>query len=984
MPSIKTMYTDLTRTQKFAAIISVIVVLSIIVSIITRFAVLKPDADRPYRIAFAAPLSGEGKAVGESLLAGARLYVDRINMQDGLAGHIVQLEAYDDKGTQDGAIEVANKIANDDGILAVIGHGFNRIDGRAADLYSNAGIPVVNPLASLVSNNPSPYVFNLTPSYETQTQFVANYALNVLGKKVVSIVRDSSDKGFTISKTFSDTYEKFKTKTNYEWIVDLDSNDDQQIQDIAADIKSKVDTGTVFIALEPVKAAKFVKALRDAGGRNSLIGLSGMATNAFRDTLSELIYREPGPSPSYRSAGDYIDSVVLTSPLMFDTAGEHVQNFKNNFIEIEQQEPDWVAAQAHEAIELVANQVKSVVDPDSLSVTELRQSLFEKIASKPLNAAKSSSDLMFDANNQPRRANYIGNYSGKTLISALTQLQPILEGGNKNYIAEFREGRVLFVNDRFMYKTNVVYSGVQIDEVTEINLDDLTVMLDFGMWFRFRGDFDPQDIVFKNNAEDITLGAPVFDEKQGDMTYRLYRVKGKFNLNFGDRAPPYGQYQAGVSFSHELLNKDNLQYVVDFLGLGLASGKTFEQSLNEARALNPTSGWQIDRAWIGQDIKTRSVLGNPKYVGHAGSSPDFSTLEAGIILEKSKFNLKKFVDPDYFVYLAIFGILGGVFAVGMDRKGRGGFWNFHSWILRVISWPLLLLAAGSLILDFSAQNLSVYTTEIVALTYSSLWWIIPARLLVIALERFVWLPLETHTGRKIPNVIRGFGATVIYIFAVLGITAFVFGQQLTSLLATSGVLAMIIGLAIQANIANVFSGIVLNLERPFQVGDFIKVDNVFGRVSDITWRTVRIESLDGPVVSLTNGKVSEAKIENHNDVPRGLRVEIPFHLSPDIKPDQIEEVINEIIEDADYVLGKGGSKPAHQLIFNGIENVNGNWVASYLLIFKVKNFLAKIAARGDFWQELRKHLLDHEMPLKPSENSILKAITTSSPDSSGN
>jgi small-conductance mechanosensitive channel len=264
----------------------------------------------------------------------------------------------------------------------------------------------------------------------------------------------------------------------------------------------------------------------------------------------------------------------------------------------------------------------------------------------------------------------------------------------------------------------------------------------------------------------------------------------------------------------------------------------------------------------------------------------------------------------------------------------------------------------------------------VALTYSALWWFIPARLLVIALERFVWIPLESHTGRKIPNVIRGFGSTVIYIFAVLGITAFVFGQQLTSLLATSGVLAMIIGLAIQANIANVFSGIVLNLERPFQVGDFIKVDNVFGRVADITWRTVRIESLDGPVVSLTNGKVSEAKIENHNDVPRGLRMELAFHLSPDIEPSRVEEVVNEIIEDADYVLGKGGAKAAHQLVFTGIENVNGNWVASYMLIFKVKNFLAKIQARGDFWQSLRNHLVAHEMPIKPSENSILKAISS--------
>ena len=980
MSRIAAMYSGLDRKHKFLLIIAVLVALSVVGSIIARVAVLEPNSDRPYRIAVAVPLSGESQGLGQAILDGAQLFVDRLNLNGGLDGHVVVLESFDDKGTHDGAMETARKIVADEGFIAVLGHGTTDISGQTSDIYSSAGIPVVNPLSSILSNNPSPYVFNLTPSTANQTQFVANYALNVLGKKVVSIVRDNSTKSTAAAEAFSATYEKFKTKTNYEWVVDLGAEKQSQIEAIAKDIKAKVDTGAVFIALEPLDAARFVKALRDQGGRNDLLGLPDMATNSFMSLLRDLVEKQPGNSPSYRKVGDYLDGVVLTSPLMFDTAGENIQNFKNRFINNHRREPDWVAAQGYEGLELIVTEIQKMDAPSEKEAVVLRSALFEKLSITPLQAGKADSELRFDPNNQARRANYIGNYSGETLISALTQLQPILAGGNKNYIAEFREGRVLFVNDRFMYKTNVIYTGLQINDIAEIDLDNQIANLDFDLWFRFRGDFDPQNIVFKNNAEDIVLGEPLFDEKQGDMTYRLYRVKGLFKMNFGEKAPPYGQYQAGVAFSHELLNKDNLQYVIDFLGLGLASGKTFAESLDDTRALNPATGLQIRRAWIGQDIKGRSILGNPKYVGHTGSAPEFSTIEAGIILEKNQFNLKKFVDPDYFVYLAIFGILGGMFAIGMDRKGRGGFWNFHSWILRVASWPVLLLAGGSIALDFSAQNLSVYYTEMLAVAYQSLWWIVPARLLTLALERFVWLPLESHTGRKIPNVIRGFGSAVIYIFAGLGITAFVFGQALTSLLATSGVLAMIIGLAIQANIANVFSGIVLNLERPFQVGDFIKVDNVFGRVTDITWRTVRIESLDGMVVSLTNGKVSESKIENHNDVPRGLRVEIPFHISPDTTPDLMAEIISEIINDADYVLGKGGSKPAHQLIFNGIENVNGNWVASYMLIFKVKNFLAKIAARGDFWQELRKHLLEKEIPLLPSENSILKAISSNTPN----
>jgi branched-chain amino acid transport system substrate-binding protein len=60
-----------------------------------------------------------------------------------------------------------------------------------------------------------------------------------------------------------------------------------------------------------------------------------------------------------------------------------------------------------------------------------------------------------------------------------------------------------------------------------------------------------------------------------------------------------------------------------------------------------------------------------------------------------------------------------------------------------------------------------------------------------------------------------------------GIVVFVFNQSPTSLLATSGILAMVIGMAIKDVIANVFSGVILNFERHFTVGDKIKINKCF-------------------------------------------------------------------------------------------------------------------------------------------------------------
>jgi len=148
-----------------------------------------------------------------------------------------------------------------------------------------------------------------------------------------------------------------------------------------------------------------------------------------------------------------------------------------------------------------------------------------------------------------------------------------------------KQGRVLYVNDRFMYKTNVVYTGLQVKEISEINTEENTFTLDFLIWFRYRGKFEPQDIKLLNAVDPIELEEPVDERQIGDMTYRLYRVKGKFRFNFSDTKRAYGDYLAGVAFSHNRLNKDNLQYVVDVLGVGLNTGETMQDKLEADRAL---------------------------------------------------------------------------------------------------------------------------------------------------------------------------------------------------------------------------------------------------------------------------------------------------------------------------------------------------------------------------------------------------------------
>jgi branched-chain amino acid transport system substrate-binding protein len=129
--------------------------------------------------------------------------------------------------------------------------------------------------------------------------------------------------------------------------------------------------------------------------------------------------------------------------------------------------------------------------------------------------------------------------------------------------------------------------------------------------------------------------------------------------------------------------------------------------------------------------------------------------------------------------------------------------------------------------------------------------------------------------------------------------AFVYDYRLTGLLATSGMVAMIIGLAVQLNITNLFAGVALNLERPFRVGDWVMIhgrtpdpsDSVTGKVIDINWRTTRLETADDTQIVIPNGIISEKTITNFMQPREMSRFELYFTVDQSVALERVLEVM---------------------------------------------------------------------------------------------
>jgi len=104
------------------------------------------------------------------------------------------------------------------------------------------------------------------------------------------------------------------------------------------------------------------------------------------------------------------------------------------------------------------------------------------------------------------------------------------------------------------------------------------------------------------------------------------------------------------------------------------------------------------------------------------------------------------------------------------------------------------------------------------------------------------------------------------------------GIQITALLAGVSVVGLAIGFAAQETLANFIAGIVIFWDKPFKVGDWLTVQETFGQVQRVTFRSTRMLTLDGEVVILPNTSVLANKVINNSAHPL-QRVNIPIGIA---------------------------------------------------------------------------------------------------------
>ncbi len=159
---------------------------------------------------------------------------------------------------------------------------------------------------------------------------------------------------------------------------------------------------------------------------------------------------------------------------------------------------------------------------------------------------------------------------------------------------------------------------------------------------------------------------------------------------------------------------------------------------------------------------------------------------------------------------------------------------------------------------------------------------------------------RTRLDLTVNNFVKQCCKIVLYVLLVT-IVLSVLGIPATSIITVIGTAGVAIGLALQDSLSNVAGGIMLLINKPFKIGDYIMVSGVSGTVKQITILYTRLDSDSNQAIFIPNGQVSGAVVTNNN-TNGTRRVDLKFSISYEDDYQKAREIILQVLSHNEKIL----------------------------------------------------------------------------------
>ena len=211
---------------------------------------------------------------------------------------------------------------------------------------------------------------------------------------------------------------------------------------------------------------------------------------------------------------------------------------------------------------------------------------------------------------------------------------------------------------------------------------------------------------------------------------------------------------------------------------------------------------------------------------------------------------------------------------------------------------------------------------------------------------------EDRVPDRFPTILQD----AIVLALVLLASTFLSQQLLT----TSAVSAVVLGFALQDTLGNAFAGLAIQSEKPFQVGQWIKVTDYEGRITEVTWRATKLRTKAGTMVVLPNNVVSKEAITNYSEPTAPLRIFVEVGASYLAAPNDVKAAMKEAMRHCAMVL----ADPAPDVLLQGFDGSAITYRARFWIGDFALDDLARDQVRTAIYYAFQRHGIEIPWPIQ--------------------
>ena len=396
-----------------------------------------------------------------------------------------------------------------------------------------------------------------------------------------------------------------------------------------AKLKADPDPGLIVLALLADPAARALETMEAEGIEAPVIGGDAFASDSLLTTVADSI----GQDSAW-------DGLISTAPLMMDSLTSDALRFHDAYQDAFGLAPTWRSAATFDAAIAATTAMREAGVTGAANEREgERQRIRDALAAMD-NPERAVPGLLgpiyFDKHQTTPRAAVFGVAHGREFESAFEQLRPYSRSASQGLDEDIASGAAIEVNDQILERQRVVFTGVEFNEIGELDTSNPSFYADFFLWFTYTGDDTATDVAFVNAVDPaLRVGEPERSTSRNGIRYTLYHITGRFKVPLQFHDFPFDKQDLTISFRNRLLPSSKLVYALDRSVRDLPQEERLQSGSNAAVSINAIPNWRATEVQMYQETIGSTALLGDRDADASASGLEHSLFSVDVTIERN-------------------------------------------------------------------------------------------------------------------------------------------------------------------------------------------------------------------------------------------------------------------------------------------------------------------------------------------------------------